>query len=173
MAKETSAGLLVYRLKNNNAEVFIVHNGGPYFAKKDIGVWNLPKGLIDEGEEAFEAAKREFREETGFDVPEGEFIDLGEVTYPRGDKKVIAWAVEGDFDAGQLKSNTFEIQWPPRSGKKQAFPEIGKGEWFNLADASIKLFPPLVAFLERLANYLHIPFGAEEIPEPPPQGSLF
>jgi predicted NUDIX family NTP pyrophosphohydrolase len=171
--KNISAGILVYRFKNKGLEVFLVHPGGPIWAKKDDGVWSAPKGQVDEGEEPFEAAKREFVEETGFSLPEGEFIPLGEVIYPRGDKKVLAWAVEGDFDAAGLRSNEFEMMWPPRSGKKQKFPEIDRGGWFSLPQASRKLFAPNQVFLERLANELHIPFGPEEIPDPPAQGSLF
>jgi len=170
---KVSAGLLVYRLKDGQPEVFIVHNGGPFWAKKDKGVWSLPKGTVESGEEPLDTAKREFREETGFAVPEGELIDLGEAVYPDGRKKITAWAVEGDFDAERLKSNSFEMEWPPRSGKAQTFPEIDRGGWFNLPDASRKLFPPNLSFLERLANHLHLPFGSEQIPQEPEQGSLF
>lgn len=169
---KTSAGLLVYRLKEGKPEVFIVHNGGPYWAKKDDGIWSLPKGEIEEGNEPLATAKREFGEETGLPVPEGEYFELGTIIYPRGDKRIIAWAVEGDFDAAQLKSNTFEMEWPPRSGKKQKFPEIDRGGWFALAEASRKLFPPNLPFLERLANHLHVPFGSEQT-SPPQQNSLF
>lgn len=171
--KVYSAGLLVYRLKNGLPEVFIVHNGGPYWAKKDDGVWSLPKGEVDEGEEPLEAAKREFEEETGFKAPEGPYVELGEADYPRGHKTVLAWAAQGDFDPSQLKSNSFEIQWPPRSGKMQEFPEIDRGGWFSLPQAAKKLFAPNITFLERLANELHVPFGSEEVPQTPQQPSLF
>lgn len=171
--KAHSAGLLIYRLKNGQPEVFIVHNGGPFFAKKDDGVWSLPKGEIEGDDDALETAKRELIEETGFAVPEGDYMDLGEIQYPRGDKSVVAWAVEGDFDAAKLVSNTFEIVWPPRSGKRQAFPEIDRGGWFSLPEAAVKLFAPNLPFLERLADYLRVPFGSEAIPEEPKQGSLF
>ena len=171
--KKLSAGLLIYRLKDGLPQVFIVHNGGPYWAKKDDGVWSLPKGEIHEGEEPLEAAKREFTEETGFRAPEGPYIDLGRAEYPSGGKDVIAWAAEGDVDPAKLKSNTFEMQWPPRSGKLQRFPEIDRGGWFPLPQACVKLFPPNRVFLERLANELRVSFGAEEIPPPPPQPSLF
>jgi len=168
-----SAGLLVYRLQGSDLEVFIVHNGGPFFAKKDEGVWSLPKGQVEDGEDPLETAKREFQEETGFETPPEPYIELGEVKYTQGNKSVVAWAAEGDFNADELKSNTFELEWPPRSGKKQLFPEIDRGGWFSLREASKKLFPPNIGFLERLANELHVPFGAEEIPEPPTQGTLF
>jgi predicted NUDIX family NTP pyrophosphohydrolase len=171
--RQLSAGLLVYRLKDGDPEVFIVHNGGPYWAKKEDGVWSLPKGEIDEGEEPLQTAKREFEEETGFSPPAGPYTELGETDYPRGHKVVLAWAAEGNFDAAELKSNTFEMEWPPRSGKRQEFPEIDRGGWFGLQEAARKLFPPNVVFLERLANHLHVPFGAEEAPEPPAQSSLF
>lgn len=169
----TSAGLLVYRFKDGQPEVFIVHNGGPYWAKKDDGVWSLPKGEIEEGDEPLATAKREFLEETGLPLPEGDIFELGKITYPKGDKEVIAWAVEGDFDASQLKSNTFEMEWPPRSGKIQEFPEIDRGGWFTLQAAAGKLFPPNLPFLERLASHLHVPFGSEQIPHESEQGSLF
>lgn len=171
--RQLSAGLLVYRLKNGRPEVFIVHNGGPYWAKKDDGFWSLPKGEFDDNEEALDAAKREFEEETGFSPPAGPYIELGDTDYPRGHKVVLAWAAEGDYEAADLKSNSFEMEWPPRSGKRQEFPEVDRGGWFSLAEAAKKLFPPNVVFLERLANHLQVPFSPEEIPEPPAQGSLF
>lgn len=171
--KTYSGGLLIYRLKDGQPEVFIVHNGGPYWAKKDDGVWSLPKGEADGDEDLLRAAKREFKEETGFKAPDGPYTELGETDYPRGHKVVVAWAAEGDFDPTQLKSNMFEMQWPPRSGKMQEFPEIDRGGWFSLPQAAQKLFPPNVVFLERLANYLHVPFGPEDIPAPPEQTGLF
>jgi predicted NUDIX family NTP pyrophosphohydrolase len=168
--KTHSAGLLVYRLMNGKPEVFLVHNGGPYWAKKDEGVWSLPKGEVEEGEDPLQTAKREFHEETGFSVPKGTYFELGEIEYPRSHKVVTAWAVEGDFDASKLKSNSFEMEWPPKSGKKQSFPEIDRGDWFSLAEASIKFFPANLPFLERLAKILNRPFGVQE---PPQQKSLF
>lgn len=171
--KQLSAGLLIYRLRAGQPEVFIVHNGGPFWAKKDDGVWSLPKGELNESEDPLDAAKREFEEETGFKAPDGPYLELGETDYPRGHKVVIAWAAEGDYDPAKLKSNTFEMQWPPRSGKTQKFPEIDRGGWFSLTNASVKLFEPNRIFLERLANYLHVPFGPEDISEPPRQKSLF
>ncbi len=164
---------MVYRLKGGQPEVFIVHNGGPFWAKKDDGVWSLPKGEVDGGEDPLAAAKREFIEETGLPLPGSKFVELGTITYPKGDKEVIAWAVEGDLDASQLKSNTFEMEWPPRSGKMQQFPEIDRGDWFSLPDASHKLFPPNHPFLERLASHLKTPFDPGQSPPDAGQGSLF
>jgi predicted NUDIX family NTP pyrophosphohydrolase len=173
MIMKVSAGILVFRIKRSGPEVFIVHPGGPLWAKKDKGFWSLPKGLAEPGEDTILTAKREFEEETGFKAPEGEYIQLGEIDYPRGDKKVHAWAVEGDFEASNLSSNTFKMKWPPRSDNYQEFPEIDRGGWFSLQQAAVKLFPANLPFLERLANHLHVPFGSEEIPEEPKQGSLF
>jgi predicted NUDIX family NTP pyrophosphohydrolase len=170
---KVSAGILVYRITTGGPEVFIVHPGGPLWAKKDKGFWSLPKGLVEPDEDDFVTAKREFAEETGFDPPDGEYTPLGEIEYPRGDKKVRAWAVEGDFNEADLKSNTFRMKWPPRSDNLQEFPEIDKGGWFSLQQAAIKLFPANLPFLERLANHLHVPYGPEAIPDGPQQGSLF
>jgi predicted NUDIX family NTP pyrophosphohydrolase len=170
--RQLSAGLLVYRRKGEQLEVFIVHNGGPYWAKKDDGVWSLPKGELEEGEDPLAAAKREFEEETGFKAPNGPYVELGQTDYPRGHKIVMAWAAEGDFDPAGLKSNMFEMQWPPRSGKTRQFPEIDRGDWFSLPQAAQKLFPPNLVFLERLANHLRVPLGPEDVPESPRQNSL-
>ena len=171
--KKYSAGLIAYRFKNDLPQVLIVHPGGPFFAKKDDGIWSIPKGLYEEGEDAQVAAKREFEEETGFSIPPDiEHIDLGEIDRSDG-KNIRAWAFEGDFDAAQLSSNHFEMEWPPRSGNKQSFPEVDRGGWFSFSEAAAKLQPAQVVFIERLANELHVPFGSEEIPEPPAQGSLF
>jgi predicted NUDIX family NTP pyrophosphohydrolase len=171
--KKQSAGLVAYRINEGLPEVFIVHPGGPFFSKKDEGVWSIPKGLHETDEEPFEAAKREFQEETGFSVPEKpSYIDLGEIKRSDG-KNIKAWAFESDFDVSKFSSNHFEMEWPPKSGKKQSFPEVDKGNWFALAEAVKKLQPAQGVFIERLANELHVLFGAEEIPEAPAQGSLF
>lgn len=119
-----AAGILLYRRKGEQVEVFLVHPGGPFWAKKDNGAWSLPKGEYQEGEDALVAAKREFKEETSFDAPESEYFELGEVKY--GNKKLQAWAVEGGADAAKLKSNTFAMEWPPKSGQTQEFPEVDK-----------------------------------------------
>lgn len=157
-----SAGLLIYRQKENRIEVLIVHPGGPYFAKKDKGVWGIPKGNIDGGETPLEAAKREFQEEIGLSPPEDKLIELGEIKYPSGSKSIIAWAIEGDIDVSSFKSNTLQLEWPPRSGKMQDFPEVDRAEWCNLETASVKMFGPQVILLERLAEILEIDF---EIPD--------
>jgi len=170
--KQHSAGLIIYRLKDNLPQVLLAHMGGPFHAKKDDGHWSIPKGLIDDGEDALEAAKREFTEELGLQVPDGEFIELGEVEQ-HNNKIVTAWALESDLDATNVKSNTFEMEWPPRSGKKQEFPEIDRAGWFSLAEAARKAIPGQAELFERLANKLNVPFGVEAIPEPPQQNSLF
>ena len=156
-----AAGLLVYRQKEGTLEVLIVHPGGPYFAKKDEGVWGIPKGEIDDGENAKQAAIREFKEEIGTNAPNGELIELGEIKYPSSSKRIQAWAVEGDIDTADLKSNTTEIEWPPRSGRRQEFPEVDRAQWCDLQTASRKMFKPQVVLLERLAGSLGIEF---EIP---------
>jgi len=159
MAKQQSAGLLLYRQKDGKLEVLIAHPGGPFFVKKDNGIWSIPKGLYEDNEDPFDAAKREFEEEIGLPAPGGEYIDLGEIK--RKDGKIIrAWAVEGNIDEGKVKSNSFEMEWPPRSGQKQEFPEIDRAEWFGLTTASQKLQIAQVEFLKRLAEYLKINFSA-------------
>jgi len=148
MPKKTSAGILLYRILDNQAEVFLVHPGGPFWANKDRGAWSIPKGLFKEDEDPFEAAKREFQEETGSCV-EGGFIELTPLKQPSG-KMVYAWAVEGNIDAASVKSNMFSMEWPPHSGKEQEFPEVDKGGWFNLAEAREKLLPGQRDFLVEL-----------------------
>jgi predicted NUDIX family NTP pyrophosphohydrolase len=147
-----SAGLLLYRQRKNRMEVFLVHPGGPLWAKKDLGAWSIPKGEFEE-EEPFLAAKREFQEETGVDPPRGEYIPLKRVTQKSG-KIVHAWAVAGELDAEQIHSNSFEMEWPPRSGKRQAFPEIDKGVWFPVKDALEKINPQQAALIRELVEKL-------------------
>jgi predicted NUDIX family NTP pyrophosphohydrolase len=136
MAK-ISAGILLFRRRPPDLEVMLVHPGGPFWAKKDLGAWSIPKGLADEGEDLLAAAKREFLEETGVTV-EGEFLDLGAHKQPGG-KIVVAWAHEGDFDPGLLKSNTFAIEWPPRSGRTAEFPEVDRAAWYSIDEALEKI----------------------------------
>jgi predicted NUDIX family NTP pyrophosphohydrolase len=145
-----SAGLLLYR-RNPDIEVLLVHPGGPFFAKKDDGVWSIPKGEYEPGEDPLAAAVREFEEELGSRPPDGERIDLGEVKQ-RGGKIVTAWAVEGDIDTVAVVSNTFAMEWPPRSGRTAEFPEIDRAEWFDLPTARTKILAAQEPFLDRLAE---------------------
>jgi predicted NUDIX family NTP pyrophosphohydrolase len=143
-----SAGILLFRRKDTDIEVFLVHPGGPYWAKKDWGAWSIPKGEYEDGEDPLAAACREVQEETGL-VCLGGFIPLGEVKQ-RGGKKVVAWAMEGDIDPSSLVSNTFSIEWPPRSGKHIQAPEVDRGEWFSLAEARRRILGAQVEFLDAL-----------------------
>lgn len=149
MAKK-SAGLLMYRHRQNGLEVLLVHPGGPYWVKKDWRAWSIPKGEIDPGEDAFAAARREFEEETGL-IPEGAFWSLETIRQANG-KLVMAWAFEGDWNPEELKSNTFEIEWPPRSGQMQQFPEADRAAWFDLEEAKQRIIRGQVAFLEAIAQ---------------------
>ena len=154
MADLISAGLLMYSLKNSELKIFLVHPGGPFFTKKDEGHWGIPKGLVENGEDLFETAKREFEEETGI-VPAGKFIPLDSVVQ-KGGKKVYAWAYEVEDDSPiEITCNTFEMEWPPRSGKKQNFPEVDKGEFFTIEDAKKKINSAQIDFIDRLEKYLN------------------
>jgi predicted NUDIX family NTP pyrophosphohydrolase len=143
-----SAGVLMYKRAGGELRLLLVHPGGPFWAKKDLGAWSIPKGEYEPGEDLLAAAKREFAEELGGE-PRGEFLELGELVQPSR-KRITAWAVESDFDTDQLKSNTFELEWPPRSGRKQTFPEVDRAEWFSLADARKKILPGQSGFIGRL-----------------------
>jgi predicted NUDIX family NTP pyrophosphohydrolase len=145
-----SAGLLLYRNVYGSLEVFLVHPGGPFWAKKDDGAWSIPKGEIAEGEDALQAAKREFREETGF-AADGTFEAL-EPVKQAGGKTVYAWSIEGDVDASAIGSNTFSMEWPPRSGKMQEFAEVDRGGWFDLAVARKKILKGQIPLLEQFAQ---------------------
>ena len=152
MTTQHSAGLLVFRRREDRLEVLLAHPGGPFWARKDAGAWSIPKGLADEGEDLIEAAKREFLEETGMAV-EGAFLDLGAHRQPGG-KTVVAWACAGDFDPALLKSNVFSLEWPPRSGKTAQFPEVDKAAWFSIDEALEKINKgqrPIVAALKASA----------------------
>ena len=151
--QQVSAGLLMYRKTGSDLEVFLVHPGGPVWAKKDLGAWSIPKGLIDAGEDKLEAAKREFAEETSL-VPSGPFIYLGDIRQKSG-KRVYAWACEGDCDPSQVKSNTFVCEWPPKSGQMREFPEIDRGEFFPLGDARRRINQGQAALLDRLEEHLN------------------
>ena len=148
-----SAGLLLYRFKDKSFEFFLVHPGGPFWKNKDAGSWSIPKGEFNEDEDALKAAKREFREETGMKPPSGKFIALTPRKQKSG-KLVFAWAVEADLSAEDIKSDLFEMEWPPRSGKKQQFPEIDRAAWFDLKEAKSKILPGQLAFLEELLQLL-------------------
>ena len=152
MAKKLSAGILLYRRCGESVEVFLVHPGGPYWAGKDEGVWSIPKGLYCEGEDALATAQREFEEETGIPVT-GSFQELAPLTQPSG-KVVMAWAVEGDIDPATVRSNTFSMEWPPHSGMQQDFPEVDRGDWFDIPTASVKLTPGQRGFLDHLRQLL-------------------
>jgi predicted NUDIX family NTP pyrophosphohydrolase len=153
MAKR-SAGLLLYRKVETTAEVLLVHPGGPYWARRDEGAWSLPKGEVEAGEEPLEVARREFGEELGSDPPDGGVTALGEVRQPGG-KLVVAWALRGDFDTDQVRSNTFTLEWPRGSGRFQEFPEIDRAEWFPLDTARIKLLKGQLPLLDRLIERTH------------------
>ena len=148
-----SAGLLMYRRSGNEPEFFLVHPGGPYFARGDDGVWSIPKGEPSTGEDLLACAIREFEEETGMRPMAQRYLPLGYVDQAGG-KRVHAWAFEGDWDTRALRSNTFEIEWPPRSGRRATFPEIDRAEYFDSNAARRKLIPAQVELLERLRAQL-------------------
>jgi|SRR5207244_645895 predicted NUDIX family NTP pyrophosphohydrolase len=146
-----SSGIFMYRHRSPRAgiELLLVHPGGPFWAKRDWGAWSIPKGEYVDGEEALAVAKREFEEETGVCPQGGDFIPLGDLVQP-GRKIVTAWALEGDFDPSTLKSNQFELEWPPKSGRKAYFPEVDRAGWFSPADARRKILPGQSEFIARL-----------------------
>ncbi len=148
-----SAGILMYRRRSGATEVLLVHPGGPFWAKKDAGAWSIPKGEYESGEDPFEVAKREFQEETGIQVT-GEFIPL-QAQIQSGGKVVSAWALKGDCDPSSIVSNTFAMEWPPRSGRMKEFPEVDRGEWFPLPEAREKILKGQVSFLDELDQILN------------------
>lgn len=150
--KVQSAGILLYRYNGTTPEVFLVHPGGPFFTKKDAGAWSIPKGEFSTDENPVDAAIREFFEETGFKAP-SDFLPLTPITQKSG-KRVYCYACQGDIDPEKIKSNHFEMEWPPRSGKKQSFPEIDKGEWFDTETAKIKIIEAQKAFINELLSKL-------------------
>jgi predicted NUDIX family NTP pyrophosphohydrolase len=147
-----SAGILLYRMTDKQPQVFLVHPGGPFFRKKDEGAWSVPKGEYVDGEEPLSAAQREFEEETGQTI-KGNFIKLQPVKQKSG-KVVQAWAVEGDIDHDAIKSNLFEIEWPPKSGKRVSFPEIDRAGWFTIEIAKQKIIPGQVGLIEELEKLI-------------------
>jgi predicted NUDIX family NTP pyrophosphohydrolase len=146
----SSAGILLYRRSAHGLEVLLVHPGGPFWARRDLGAWSIPKGEYGADEEPAAAARREFAEELGIEVA-GEMQPLGEVKQKAG-KRVVGFAVEGDIEASTVRSNSFEMEWPPRSGRMQSFPEIDRAEWFDLDTARQKIIPGQALFLDRLVG---------------------
>jgi predicted NUDIX family NTP pyrophosphohydrolase len=148
---KTSVGILLYRGEGDSLEVLLVHPGGPFWAKKDEGAWSIPKGELEDGEESRACALRELEEEIGssLGLTAERLIELGEVRLKSG-KRVQGWAAEGDFDPATLHSNTFTMEWPPRSGKEGEFPEVDRAEWFAPAQARLKINPAQAAFIDRL-----------------------
>jgi predicted NUDIX family NTP pyrophosphohydrolase len=144
-----SAGLLLYRLREGRPEVLLVHPGGPFWKRRDEGAWSLPKGEIEPGETPIDVARREFQEELGQPAPAGPMLDLGSIRQAGG-KVVQAWAAPGSVDVDRIESEPFQMEWPPKSGKTQAFPEVDRAEWFDLETARRKILPAQAAFLDRL-----------------------
>ena len=155
-----SAGILLYKYDNGELHVMLAHPGGPFWAKKDNGAWSIPKGLFEENEKPIEAAKREFKEETGFDV-EGDLIELGALKQP-SHKIIYAWAAEQDIDVSKIVSNTFALEWPNNSGNIKEYPEIDICQWFGVAEAKIKILEGQAAFIDTLIKRLqYIPSETE------------
>lgn len=147
-----SAGILLYRYPKKDLEFLLVHPGGPFWARKDVGVWSIPKGEPMEGEDLFKAAQREFLEETGHPA-QGNFVALHSLKQKSG-KLVHAWAAEGDLDAATVRSNEFEMEWPPGSGKQQSFPEVDRAGWFTVKEALIRILPSQQGFITELQSLL-------------------
>ena len=150
MAPRVSAGILLFRRLGGRLEVLLAHPGGPYFARKDAGHWTIPKGEPDGEQDLLVVARREFEEETGIAPPSGPDIDLGSIVQ-KGGKVVHAWAIEGDLDPAEAISNTFDLEWPPGSGTRRAFPEIDRVAWFDLAEARRRVKSTQVPLIDRLA----------------------
>jgi predicted NUDIX family NTP pyrophosphohydrolase len=149
MPARRSAGILLYRRAAEGTEVLLVHPGGPFWQRKDAGAWSLPKGEYEEGDDLEACARREFREELGAPLPDGPLVELGTVRLKSG-KHITGFAVEGDLDVDRIESNTFELEWPPRSGRRETFPEVDRAGWFGIDAAREKLNPAQAAFLDRL-----------------------
>jgi predicted NUDIX family NTP pyrophosphohydrolase len=146
-----SAGILLYRMIAGEAEVFLVHPGGPYWTKKDEGAWSIPKGIANPQEDYLAAAQREFREETGF-APDGDFLPLGSFRQPSG-KQLTVWALEGNCDPAKLVSNNFSTIWPPKTGTLQMFPEVDRGAWFKRDEAMVRIAPGQRQIIERFYDH--------------------
>jgi predicted NUDIX family NTP pyrophosphohydrolase len=149
-----SAGILLWRRSGGTLEVLLGHPGGPFFAGKDADHWSVLKGEAESGDELLAVARREFAEETGHPAPDGPLIELGEIRQ-KGGKTVVAWGVEGDLDPAAAVSNTFEMEWPPRSGRTQEFPEIDRVEWFDVPAARVKIKAAQSPLLDRLEEAIH------------------
>lgn len=152
MSDKTSAGLLLFRRRGGSVEVLLVHPGGPFWKDKDWGAWSIPKGEFDDGEPPLEAARREFEEETG-SAASGPYMPLAPLRQKSG-KVIHAWAAEGDLDASAIRSNTFSLEWPPRSGRRQTFPEVDRAEWFDPDEALRRIHPGQAPFLSELREHL-------------------
>lgn len=166
MAKKISAGILPFRQRRDGLELFLVHPGGPFWKNKDEGAWSIPKGEIDPDEDPLTAARREFREETSLPL-EGTFIELDPVTIASG-KEIVAWAIERDLDASAIKSNSFTIEWPPRSGQVQEFPEADRAAWFVWPLALQKVTAGQVPLILQLLSILGVSATAPPPPAQPP-----
>ncbi len=149
MGSRVSAGILLFRHRPSGVEVLLAHPGGPFFTKKDLGHWTIPKGEVGADEELFAVARREFEEETGHPPPDGPPIDLGNIVQ-KGGKVVHAWGLEGDLDPATVVSNTFELAWPPGSGRRELFPEIDHVDWFTPAEARLRLKETQIPLIDRL-----------------------
>jgi predicted NUDIX family NTP pyrophosphohydrolase len=149
--RRRSAGIVLHRDGTGGPEVLLVHPGGPFWAKKDLGAWSIPKGEYEPDEDPRACALREFEEETGTRLDAAELVELGTVVQKAG-KEVSAWAVRGDLDPATVRSNTFTMEWPPRSGRQQEFPEVDRAEWFALDEARAKLVPAQAELIDRLAE---------------------
>lgn len=149
-----SAGIVLFRQSGDaGLSVLLVHPGGPIWARRDLGAWSVPKGEYDGGEDPLAAARREYEEELGSVAPRGDALPLGEIRQKSG-KLVRAWGLAGELDTGSVRSNTFELEWPPRSGRIQSFPEVDRAEWFTLSEARRRIIPAQIPLLERLAEEL-------------------
>ncbi|HYB93494.1 MAG TPA: NUDIX domain-containing protein [Vicinamibacterales bacterium] len=149
-----AAGILLYRRRPSGIEVLLAHPGGPLWARKDFGAWTLPKGQFTDAELPLDAARREFEEEMG-SAPQGEFVALGTVKQPSG-KIIHAWAAEADFDVTTVKSNLFQMEWPPKSGRMSEFPEVDRAGWFSIEEARLKILKGQAPFLDRLLALLEV-----------------
>jgi predicted NUDIX family NTP pyrophosphohydrolase len=154
MVKKQSAGILLFKIEKDRLMTFLVHPGGPFWKKKDSGAWSIPKGEFNEGEDALEAAKREFTEETGYTLS-GNFIELTPIKQKAG-KIVYAWALEKNIDAENIRSNSFTIEWPPKSTKLATYPEVDRAGWFNINEAKIKINPAQALLIDELVEKLKI-----------------